>query len=328
MIVIAKSREKFLLDKSFTTLLDARFGDIDQMCADVRHWDLDFHPLQTDALTPSIGRVIQGMSRRFQCAYARFLVNIDQRGAPPADKFTFGFPGRNLNAIWWQGQHVSQEDVLVYFPGTEMHSVTGCDFEVHIISLSEEDIERYADRCGLKRPSSGRLPSLFKAPTFLIEEARSLLGLMTSDPLSIDDCSLDLFAENLVRCWLGQIGLVSKTATSHHSDQVLDQVLAAVSQGNSADVRVSELCENAGLSRRALELAFRERFNMGPAAFLKSSRLVETRRRLSAASSAEASVGNIMALSGFSHVGQFARDYKRMFGELPSVTLESPSGRF
>ena len=126
-----------MLDRSFTTVLDAGFDDVDQLCSTVRLWDLDFQPLQSGTAPGSVARVIQGGTRRFDCAYARILLNIDQRGAPPPGKITFTIPGRQLDAIWWQGQATTANDILVYFPGTEMKSLTGNDFEVHLISLTE-----------------------------------------------------------------------------------------------------------------------------------------------------------------------------------------------
>lgn len=311
-----------MLDKSFTTLLDASFGDVDQLCSDVRHWDLEFQPLTATPSRATIGRVIQGGSRRFDCAYARFLINIDQRGAPPPGKFTFTIPGKKLNSIWWQGQHVEQQDILVYVPGTEMRSVTGRDFEVHLISLTEADIAHYAERCGLMLPSLSRLPSVFKAPDSLAREAQNVLGRMTSNPDGIDDCSLDEIAEKLVICWLSQIGIASRRKHVPQSSIALDRILSAVSSGEAASIRLSEICADTGLSRRALEIAFRERFDLSPAAFLKTSRLSATRRELMVATPQKATVGDIMAKSGFSHVGQFATDYRRMFGELPSDTLK------
>ena len=144
---------------------------------------------------------------------------------------------------------------------------------------------------------------------------------MRSDPLAIEECALDSLSEKLVRYWLGQAGIVARTPPTSQSNLVMDRILQAVSQRRLVDLKVSDYCVEAGLSRRALELAFRDRFGMGPAGFLKASRLAEARRLLVRAGDAGETVADVMTRCGFSHVGQFASDYRKMFAERPSETL-------
>jgi AraC family transcriptional regulator, ethanolamine operon transcriptional activator len=61
---------------------------------------------------------------------------------------------------------------------------------------------------------------------------------------------------------------------------------------------------------------------LSPKAYLKARRLNAVRRELLRD---ETAVGNIFDRAsswGFWHMGQFGRDYKAMFGELPSETLK------
>jgi AraC family ethanolamine operon transcriptional activator len=83
------------------------------------------------------------------------------------------------------------------------------------------------------------------------------------------------------------------------------------------------LCEMANISERTLQYAFRERFGISPAAFLKARRLAAVRRALQTADSSQTSVGDLASFYGFWHVGQFATDYRRMFGENPSDSLRN-----
>jgi len=79
------------------------------------------------------------------------------------------------------------------------------------------------------------------------------------------------------------------------------------------------MCGLGGVGERTLQYAFRERFGLAPAAFLKARRLSAVRRRLKQEPS-DASVADIAASFGFWHSGQFAADYRRAFGEMPSQT--------
>jgi transcriptional regulator GlxA family with amidase domain len=84
----------------------------------------------------------------------------------------------------------------------------------------------------------------------------------------------------------------------------------------------SQLCEAGCVGERTLQCAFRERFGLTPAAFLKSCRLAAVRNALRRAAP-EASVADIAAAFGFWHTGQFAVDYKRAFGGTPFRDTEN-----
>jgi AraC family ethanolamine operon transcriptional activator len=305
----------------FQQTLLAEFTDVDQLCHEVRHWDLHFQPLSRLSGRQKIAQLVQGSAGHFEFAYARFWMNLDQRGAPPPGKFTFTIPGRSMNRLWWQGRDIEPGDIMVFFPGTELRSVSAEDFEVHLISLDPQDIAGYAERNGLPFPNFSRLPSVFKAPRALHAQAQSLIGRLETSRAPIDYCDMDALADALVRYWLTQTGIRVRRNGQNTSRSVVEEVLAAVSSGKMADLRISELCARAGISRRAVELAFQERFGVGPSAFLKSAQLAEARKLLQEGSPANCTVGDIMDQTGFSHVGQFATDYRNAFGERPSDTL-------
>lgn len=81
-----------------------------------------------------------------------------------------------------------------------------------------------------------------------------------------------------------------------------------------------EVCRRVGTSRRKLNYCFQEALGTSPVKYLRAVRLNGARRELRAAVS---SVHAAAARWGFWHLGQFSRDYKRQFGELPSATLKA-----
>jgi AraC-like DNA-binding protein len=83
---------------------------------------------------------------------------------------------------------------------------------------------------------------------------------------------------------------------------------------------VSELCSKTGVSAPTIYRAFREQFGVGPKRYIQIRRLNGVRQELLAKNST-ASVTDIANYWGFWHMGQFAADYRRHFGELPSETL-------
>ena len=84
---------------------------------------------------------------------------------------------------------------------------------------------------------------------------------------------------------------------------------------------IEEVCRAAETSRRTLNYAFSERFDVTPKQYLLAVRMQRVRRDLVLAAPAN-KVSEIAANWGFWHMGKFAADYRRQFGELPSQTLK------
>lgn len=85
-------------------------------------------------------------------------------------------------------------------------------------------------------------------------------------------------------------------------------------------VYTEELCAALGVSARRLHDAFRAALGMSPHAYLKSRRLLLARRALQSQSDGPELVKSVALDHGFWHLGHFARDYRALFGELPSET--------
>lgn len=80
-----------------------------------------------------------------------------------------------------------------------------------------------------------------------------------------------------------------------------------------------DLCATLGVSDRTLRQAFQERYGMGPMVYYKALRLNAVRAALK---KTEANTVAVVARSwGFHHLGNFAADYRRAFGERPSETV-------
>ncbi|WP_416672958.1 helix-turn-helix domain-containing protein [Egbenema bharatensis] len=83
-----------------------------------------------------------------------------------------------------------------------------------------------------------------------------------------------------------------------------------------------DLCKALNTSKRPLNYGFQEVFGISPMAYLKALRLRSVRRQLQTADPTTTVIANVAHQYGFWSLGHFSRDYKTMFGELPSETLK------
>lgn len=113
------------------------------------------------------------------------------------------------------------------------------------------------------------------------------------------DKMLEQAAMSNARCW-----------------DIIAETRKMVHQHADMPISVAEVCLQLGISRRALQYCFQNLLNTTPMAFLRAERLNGVRRMLRTAGS----VTEAAAHWGFWHFGHFSHEYKKMFGELPSVT--------
>jgi len=87
-------------------------------------------------------------------------------------------------------------------------------------------------------------------------------------------------------------------------------------------ITAMELCKHTECSQRTLEKCFSNRFGVTPKKYIKCLRLAEVRQGLLNFDALDYdSIIELAAVNGFWHMGQFAADYRRIYGELPSETL-------
>lgn len=87
-------------------------------------------------------------------------------------------------------------------------------------------------------------------------------------------------------------------------------------------ITLMSLCTALHTSERPLNYGFQEVFGVSPMAYLKTLRLQSVRTQLQLADPAATAIAEIANRFGFHSLGHFSRDYKTMFGELPSETLK------
>ena len=108
---------------------------------------------------------------------------------------------------------------------------------------------------------------------------------------------------------------VSRKEIIRSSMELLDQQAGKI-------VSVRDLAAAAFVSERTLRSAFNEYFGVGPVRFLQLRHLHRVHRALKAADREEVSVSQVLVEHDEWAFGRFASRYRRLFGELPSETLQ------
>jgi AraC-like DNA-binding protein len=131
--------------------------------------------------------------------------------------------------------------------------------------------------------------------------------------------------EELITSFLADITGVSQTGQKAPFDKRYRATRSALDYIHNHPreaITVAALASATGASRRTLETGFRDMLDMSPKQFINTSRLRGCREELALQRGEPG--GRIVDTAhswGFFHLGQFAADYRKLFGELPSQTL-------
>jgi AraC family ethanolamine operon transcriptional activator len=103
--------------------------------------------------------------------------------------------------------------------------------------------------------------------------------------------------------------------------QIIRRSMDFVDQHDGEYLSVEQLATASGVSERTLRDAFQHYFGVAPVQYLNRRTLHQFRKALKTADPSRATVTEIATQFGVWHFGRLARDYRFLFGELPSETL-------
>lgn len=107
--------------------------------------------------------------------------------------------------------------------------------------------------------------------------------------------------------------------------QALRRAIAFIEANPHRDLTAADLAQAAGVSSRAVQLAFRRHLDLTPMAYLRRVRLDHARAELKAAAPGRTTVTQVAARWGYTRPSVFTAHYRAAYGELPSRTLQNIS---
>ncbi len=116
--------------------------------------------------------------------------------------------------------------------------------------------------------------------------------------------------------------IIIKDQNTKSENKILKEARNLIEQSLDLDLKLSDLAAYLGISQRTLEYTFKQNLGMTPKNYLQMLRLHTIREELKSADVKTLQVSDIALKYGFFHMGHFASEYKKLFGESPSHTLK------
>lgn len=101
----------------------------------------------------------------------------------------------------------------------------------------------------------------------------------------------------------------------------IKRVLQYIVENERENISMADLARVAGVSPRTLQLGFDRIYGIPPMSYVRRHKLVKVRHVLKTLITDNVVIGDIAAKWGFLHSSNFARNYKELFGESPSATV-------
>jgi AraC family ethanolamine operon transcriptional activator len=307
---------------SAPALITGKFTDSDEFCAAAAGLNMEFSQLDCGKLDARLALTI---GRRFVVQHFSIGRRFHQRGAAPDGQLTFGLPD-DFSKLIWYGRPVERESVLNFSRRDGFDAVTDYDFTGYTFSIGSTDLQNAVTALddSLSSEQIRDMVDHFAASSDELRGIRSVANGMRQyvDNAVVvngayDELEADL-AHMLARCVCDSPDADMNSSFAQRQVAV-NRALELILSTHDA-ITVSDVYKYSAVSWRTLDRAFKERFGVSPKQYIVAARMVGVRRSLVAAPQGT-KVTDVANDWGFWHLGRFASDYKRMFGELPSQTL-------
>jgi AraC family ethanolamine operon transcriptional activator len=311
-------------------ILNQQFSDLDAFVETLGEWSLRFRqldrgPTSIHLLNAACGPILIG--------YGRFNRRYEQRTISPLGMLTFALLNRWTTDVHWRDEELNDQSLLSFPLDREILGVTGPDFRVFTLTVSASLLIERSEELGCPEISELFIEdgNHFRITSPALHRLRSHLRtlcahLMKNPTAPYSLCSVEnVLLESLIAA-LASICPVENIARPRLRFVALSRAIDYVEGHPNSPLTVRELSKAALVSSRTLEYAFREYYGIGPKTYLLALRLDGARHELLAADHGSTTVQEVASRRGFWHMSQFALDYRRLFGDLPSDTLKRSPG--
>lgn len=222
-----------------------------------------------------------------------------------------------------RGRVLQPGTITLLQPETEYEVVSppgGSTIEVYVPDrlLASLGLERWLELRLNVRPDPADAAAL----------ARRLAPLVTRDrPVVVHTPEDDRNVLEYLAAALEAVDEAAPPPPSVRLHRVYRRAIVALEQEPDLMLTVAELAVRLGVTTRTLRYAFGHAVGTSPYQFMLRRRLRVVRDALLDPTRTEATVLDLLLAFGISHQGEFARQYRRAFGESPVQTRASTIGR-
>lgn len=303
------------------------FNDFDQMAVVAASvWDQRYRKL---GRSTEFGFAHQLNLPRAQLTHIGWESGIRIETGTPPGSIGIVLQSAGNDRLRVNGRKLANEEIMLLHSPHDYDLVNAENTNYLVLAVDEERVKGHA------RAHWGELPKKFESYTSMISESsahqQQLLAILQRhlrfgyenpeylpaqelQDVMIDDLLDALFLANKPPAAPNSITrrhLLAKKAASYLVENVKEVVT------------LRSMCEYVGVSERSLRQGFLERFGVTPKTYIKHHRLNQLHELLRASKPDDLTVTQGALSLGLTHLGRLPGEYRVLFNELPSETLQA-----
>ncbi len=235
------------------------------------------------------------------------------------DLLCFGLVNSPEKPARINGRQISADDLQCYARGAEMLYAAGVDTQWVGIQVDPNALAAIgASLDGVASPFA----NLSLTPDEALQLRRCVQSLMDDARCGhLTAAGEHALMTTLAECLTRDHDLEAET---RHRCDLVQRATALFRADVHRPYDSESICALMGISERVLQLSFRQCLGVSPSRWNMALRLNLARRALLRRGGRNLSVTHVAAQFGFDHLGRFAEQYGKHFGESPSLTLRRP----
>ena len=250
-------------------------------------------------------------------------------GATPPGYFMFANTLLPEKRTDWCGQVVGHSSLAYGHPGCETHFATPKASRHVVILIPDHLMRSYFGKEAIEAVLANQchhLDGIRQGASTLIPGVNRMIDSYQKRPELLSDVQECQAIESQLLAEVAKI-FPPDTGKAHRPGPKprREAFRRAVELGDDLKYKITvpEFAALTGVSQRTLELAFKEAVGITPRKYLRWRRMQTAHHNLLAQGPLSTRVTDVAAHWGFTELGRFAVEYKRLFGESPSQTLRN-----
>jgi AraC family transcriptional regulator, ethanolamine operon transcriptional activator len=254
--------------------------------------------------------------------FVREDVAVVRRIRVPAGRWAFVVPLAVPESARWNARPVNGNEVIVCGPRSELYACDPAGTMFAIVSVAKSSASGALGAAFLKGSPSGctvvprgrDARELQQRLTAIADRAAMSQAINAQSARIGIGSALDLCLRNAMPGERQVEAAVCRSGIVRRAEEFFKCHVGE-------PVSIAQLSSVSGVSERSLRNAFYDVCTTSPKRYLRLLQLHQVRRALRAPKDA-ATVTDVATLHGFFELGRFAGEYKALFGEVPSQTLQ------
>lgn len=296
--------------------LKGHFTDIDIYNEAVKNWDLNFKLLSKSDFTAELHMVFDF---NFSVLREKLTGKIEQYGKTQEGLIVFGIPVKKSSFYWFDKE--IESDTLVIFPKeNDFEVVSYSHFDVYVISINEKKLFDSMKKMGFEKNENvfnGKAQELFLTKDFYSRFINLLdyyLNTNLKNPKK-NEALINSIIQSLVEYL--NIANQKKIPLQKSKKQIaVKKAVKLINNNVNQLFSIPQICAIVGVSERTLLSSFKEKYKVSPSDYIKAFRLNKVKQEIY--NTKTKTISEIAGKYHFWHMGQFAKDFKKQFGILPS----------